>query len=267
MLRGAIAAVLATTALATAQVAHAADAPVPLLLAGAATSATDPTPVQLDADLYLPAVTPAPAILLAHGFGGSKESVTGQAQFLADSGFVVLAYTARGFGRSTGLISMNSPAYEVADASALVDYLASLASVSQESTGDPVVGVAGGSYGGALALLLAGYDERIDAVSADITWNDLETSLFAQSVPDGVRPGVLKTLWTSLFFSSGLGFEPGQSVTECGRFTPQWCAAYVDAVTQGQVSKDAATLMLQSSPRSITGRITAPVLLLSLIHI
>ena len=155
-----------------------------LRLPGAPTSATDPTPVELDVDLYVPTSTPAPAVILAHGFGGSKESVAEEAQQLADAGFVVLAYTARGFGESTGLISMNSPEFEVADASALIDYLAEQPSVSTESAGDPVVGVAGGSYGGALALLLAGYDERVDAVAADITWNDLESSLFEHSMID-----------------------------------------------------------------------------------
>ena len=254
-------AILAIAAMVGPRAAQAADAPLSMMLTGAETSATDSTPVQLDADLYIPKVTPAPAILLAHGFGGSKQSVATQAQRLADAGYVVLAYTARGFGESTGRISMNSPAFEVADASALLDYLASLASVSQESPDDPLVGVAGGSYGGALALLLAGYDDRIDAVAADITWNDLQTSLFAQSATEGVQPGVLKSLWTSLFFTSGLGLEQGQPITECGRFTPQWCAAYVNAVTTGRVSPQAAALMAASSPRSITGRITAPVLL------
>lgn len=232
-----------------------------MMIPGAATSANDPTPVQLDVDVYIPETTPAPAILLAHGFGGSKEGAAEEAQLLVEAGYVVMAYTARGFGDSTGLISMNAPAFEVADASALIDYLASLSSVSVQSPGDPVVGVAGGSYGGALALLLAGYDDRVDAVAADITWNDLESSLFAQSALGGAQPGVLKSLWTSLFFSSGLGLEPGKPVTECGRFTPEWCAAYVEAVTRGSVSPDASALMAQSSPRSITERITAPVLL------
>jgi len=260
-LGGGVAAVLVAGALLAPSAARAEVAPVAMMLAGAPSSATDPTPVQLDVDVYIPEVTPAPAVVLAHGFGGSKEGAAEQAQLLVEAGYVVLAYTARGFGESTGLISMNAPDYEVADASALVDYLASLASVTVESPGDPVVGVAGGSYGGALALMLAGYDVRIDAVAADITWNDLETSLFAQSAVDGVQPGVLKSLWTSLFFSSGLGLEPGQPVSECGRFTPQWCAAYVEAVTKGVVSAEAADLMTRSSPRSITDRITAPVLL------
>ncbi|MEY3732642.1 MAG: hypothetical protein RL347_1, partial [Actinomycetota bacterium] len=103
--------------------------------------------------------------------------------------------------------------------------------------------------------------DRIDAVVADITWNDLETSLLAQSAVGGAQPGVLKSLWTSLFFSSGLGLEPGQPVTECGRFAPAWCAAYVDAITDGTVTAESAALMAASSPRSITDRITAPVLL------
>ena len=234
-----------------------------MILPGAATSAADSAPVQLDTDVYVPEVTPAPAVLLAHGFGGSKVGAAEEAQQLVEAGYVVLAYTARGFGESTGEISMNSPEFEVADASALVDYLASLASVTSDSPGDPVVGVGGGSYGGALALLLAGYDDRIDAVVADITWNDLETSLFAQAAVDGAQPGVLKSLWTSLFFSSGLGLEPGQPVTECGRFTPQWCAAYVEAVTKGEVTSQSRALMAASSPRSVTDRITAPVLLTS----
>lgn len=255
------AALIALVPLATPSIARAQVEPVTMMLAGGPTSATDATPVQLDSDVYIPEVTPAPAVLLAHGFGGSKEGVAEEAQLLADAGYVVLAYTARGFGESTGSISMNSPDFEVADALALVDYLGSLASVSAEAPGDPVVGVGGGSYGGALALMLAGYDERIDAVVADITWNDLETSLFAQSRVEGVQPGVLKSLWTSLFFSSGLGLEPGQPVSECGRFTPEWCAAYVEAVTEGTVSPEASALMERSSPRSITDRITAPVLL------
>ena len=232
-----------------------------MMLPGGPTSAADSAPVQLDVDVYIPEATPAPAVLLAHGFGGSKEGSAEDAQLLVEAGYVVLAYTARGFGESTGRISMNAPDFEIADARALIDYLGSLASVSLEAPDDPIVGVAGGSYGGALGLLLAGYDDRVDAVAADITWNDLETSLFAQSAVDGVQPGVLKSLWTSLFFSSGLGLEPGGPVSECGRFTPEWCAAYVEAVTRGTVSPESSALMERSSPRSVADRITAPVLL------
>ena len=253
-------ALLAAAMLAAAPAVLAEANPEPLRLPGAATSASDPTPVELDVDVYVPQATPAPAVLLAHGFGGTKQSVAEEAQLLVEAGFVVLAYTARGFGDSSGLISMNSPEFEVADASALIDYLAGLDTVRLEAPGDPVVGVAGGSYGGALALLLGGYDERVDAIAADITWNDLESSLFGQSLLDSDTTGVYKQLWTSVFFSSGLDSPAGQAEL-CGRFSPEWCAAYTDAATTGTVSDGMRALMRRSSPASITDRISVPTLL------
>ena len=132
----------------------------------------------LDTTLYLPENTPAPAVLLAHGFGGSKTDLDSQARSLAEHGYVVLAYSARGFGRSGGLIHLDAPSYEVADAGRLISYLATLPQVVKDAPGDPRVGVAGSSYGGGLALLLSAYDKRVDAVGADITWHDLSQALF-----------------------------------------------------------------------------------------
>lgn len=232
-----------------------------LRIPGGPLSATDATPISLDADLYLPATTPAPAVILAHGFGGSKTSVVAQAKSLTDAGFVVLAYSARGFGKSVGAISMNAPQFEVADARALIDYLAKRPEVLLDGSGDPRVGIAGASYGGALALLAAGYDRRIDAVASDITWNDLQSALFPQSVVGSKVPGVFKQLWTSYFFSSGLLPTQGGTPTLCGRFSAQWCALYFAAVESGQVTPGAAALMRASSPASVTDRITAPTLL------
>jgi len=256
----AILCLLAVTALIGAPAAEA--SPEDLRLPGGPTSATDAAPVELDAAIWLPEQTPAPAVILAHGFGGSKDSVRTQAQALTDLGFIVLTYSARGFGTSTGLISVNSPEFEVADARALIDFLAERPDVIQDAPGDPRIGIAGGSYGGALALLTAGYDQRVDAVAADITWNDLQSSLFGQSAltvdqgPPG--PGVYKEQWTSWFFSVGLA---APEVTKCGRFTPAWCAAYLEAAQTGQISPSSAALMRASSPASVTDRITAPTLI------
>src|SRR5699024_7281236 len=129
--------------------------------------------VILDAGLYRPQHTPAPAVIVAHGFGGTRGSVDADAQRLARAGLVVLTYSARGFGRSTGRIGLDSLDYEVPDARHLVDWLAHQPEVVQDEPGDPRVGVTGGSYGGALALMLAGTDPRIDAVAAVATWNNL----------------------------------------------------------------------------------------------
>jgi ABC-2 type transport system ATP-binding protein len=243
--------------------AQAAEAAQPVTITGGPTSATDTIPVQIDADLYLPATSPAPAVVLAHGFGGDKESVSEEAEFLVDRGFVVLAYTARGFGESTGSISMNAPDFEIADAASVIDYLATQDAVARDAPDDPRVGFAGGSYGGALSLMIAGHDDRVDTISADITWNDLQTSLFGQSVrnpPTSQEVGVFKQLWSGLFFSAGLLNDDGQ-VTDCGRFAPDWCAAYSTAAADGVLTDRARELMAESSPASITDRITVPTLL------
>ncbi len=172
-------------------------------------------PVQLDSTLYLPAQTPAPAVIMAHGFGGSKRSVAANAEQLARDGFVVLAYSARGFGASTGQIGLDSLDYEIPDGRAIVDWLGTQPEVVQDGADDPRVGVTGASYGGALSLMLAGTDPRVDAAVPLITWNDLEQSLFpnAQATPadqrattpaaaSGVGDGVFKKFWTSTLMAS-----------------------------------------------------------------
>ncbi|MGY1825874.1 alpha/beta fold hydrolase [Blastococcus sp. SYSU DS0541] len=175
--------------------------------------------VELDTTLYLPDTDePAPAVVLAHGFGGSKRSVADDAADLAERGYVVLTYSARGFGESTGRIGLNDPRYEIADLSTLLDLLAERDDVQLDADGDPRVGVAGGSYGGALALLGAAYDERVDAIAPQITWHSLTTSLFPSqtgeleadtvaAVPQTEGSGVYKRLWSGLFF--GIGSSSG----------------------------------------------------------
>jgi ABC-2 type transport system ATP-binding protein len=181
-------------------------------------SGTGDDAVDLDTTLYLPAVgEPAPAVVLAHGFGGSKASVASEGQALAERGYVVLTYSARGFGSSTGQIGLNDPRYEVADLSTLLDLLADRDDVQSDAPGDPRVGVAGASYGGALALLGAAYDDRVDAIAPQITWNSLTAALFPSqtgeadadtvaATPQDADAGVYKRLWSGLFF--GVGAAP-----------------------------------------------------------
>jgi ABC-2 type transport system ATP-binding protein len=172
--------------------------------------------VELDTTLYLPdGGDRAPAVVLAHGFGGSKESVADDARNLAERGYVVLTYSARGFGESSGQIGLNDPRYEIADLSTLLDLLAERDEVELDGDGDPRVGVAGGSYGGALALLGAAYDDRIDAIAPQITWNSLTAALFPSqtgatgdagtvaATPQDDDAGVYKRLWSGLFFGVG----------------------------------------------------------------
>ncbi|XGP77324.1 alpha/beta fold hydrolase [Actinokineospora auranticolor] len=186
-------------------------------------------PVRLDTTLYLPETTPAPAVLVAHGFGGTKDSVEQDARELAQRGFVALAWSARGFGRSEGQIGLNDPDYEVTDASRLVDWLAQQPEVVKDGPDDPRVGVTGGSYGGALSLLLAGMDRRVDALAPVITYNDLGQALLPNSAgaPAGTpagnpygADGVFKRSWAGIFFAAGTGAaglaNPTSDATEPG---------------------------------------------------
>jgi ABC-2 type transport system ATP-binding protein len=259
--------------------------------------------VDLDTTLYLPASAtaahPAPAVLLAHGFGGSKASVAGDARDLAGRGFVVLAWSARGFGASTGQIGLDDPRYEVADVSTLLDVLAKRDDVLLDAPGDPRVGIAGASYGGGLALLGAAYDQRVDAIVPRITWNSLITALFpdqARIEPDADTPaatprtgsiGVFKRLWAGMLFGAGSvpsgdgvlgaltggggsaapdlsGVDPAavtQALT-CGRFRADICAAYQSAAATGTLTPEIAAILDRSSPAGVLDRITAPTLLI-----
>ena len=219
--------------------------------------------VSIDSSLYLPlssSKTPAPAILLAHGFGGSKNSVATEAQYLAKNGYVVLAWSARGFGQSTGQITMNSPKNEIADIQNLITYLSTRKEVIQQGARDPLVGIAGASYGGAAALLTAGYDKRIDAVVADITWNNLKNSLFPQSIEGSNVAGPFKKTWAGSFFA--IATLPNAYLGECGNFSKEWCDAFVNSLNAGKPSAQAEQLLTASSPSTITQNITAPTFLM-----
>jgi ABC-2 type transport system ATP-binding protein len=216
--------------------------------------------IRIDTDLYLPAAVPAPAVLLAHGFGQDKHDLAPEAKRLQSEGYVVLAYSARGFGRSTGRIGLDSLAGEVPDARALVDVLARDEDVLNRH-GDPVVGVVGASYGGALALMLGATDPRIDSVVAGITWNDLAQALDPESAgwTRGSPPErVFKSGWASLLFGTGaVG-----SADPCSRFTAQLCTLYRKLITGGSLSSDDLALLRSSSPSSVLSGMTAPTLLI-----
>ena len=105
--------------------------------------------VLLDATFFTPAGRgKVPAILVAHGFGQTKNAVRPEAEQLARAGFAVLTWSARGFGQSTGQIALDSPDYEVKDVEQLVSWLARQPRVLLDHPGDPRVGITGASYGG-----------------------------------------------------------------------------------------------------------------------
>ena len=171
----------APSALAAAAVGQAADPVAPEVSSVPVGAEPDGTVVRLDVSVWPQSSGKHPVVLLAHGFGGSKDSVTSQANDLHDRGYVVVAWSARGHGQSGGRIHLNDPAYEIADARMLLDLAARRSDVELDAPGDPRAGVMGASYGGALALMLAGSDRRVDGVVSAITWNDLADAFFPQA--------------------------------------------------------------------------------------
>jgi ABC-2 type transport system ATP-binding protein len=212
--------------------------------------------VSLDATFYTPADRHGriPAVLLAHGFGGDKFEVRGEARELAGHGYAVLAWSARGFGRSTGQITLDSPDYDVKDVRQLIDWLAQRPEIELDHPGDPRVGIAGQSYGGGISLLAAAYDPRIDAIAPQITWYDLADALFPDATGAGPSNGVFKKLWAGLLFTNG-----GSGA--CGRFLPSICAIYQKVAETGRPTPEAIALLRRSSPSSVVGRIRVPTLL------
>ena len=85
----------------------------------------DEGPVSLDVTvLTTDPDTPRPAVVLAHGFGGSKDDSLETARTLARAGYAVIIYTARGFGASGGRIHLDHPEFEGADAVKIIDLAA-----------------------------------------------------------------------------------------------------------------------------------------------
>ncbi|MFF3447320.1 alpha/beta fold hydrolase [Streptomyces sp. NPDC002667] len=202
--------------------------------------------VRLDTSYFTagPASRRRPAVLLAHGFGGSKADVRDEAEKLARDGYAVLTWSARGFGRSTGRIGLNDPKGEVADVSRLVDWLARRPEVRLDRSGDPRVGVAGASYGGAISLLAAANDPRVDAIAPSITYWNLADALFPN--------GVFKKLWAGIFINSGGG---------CARFEPELCAMYNRVAESGRPDAAARKLLQDRSPSAVGDRIKVPTLI------
>lgn len=292
-----LAALVATgSPLVTAQASTTAEGPTRTVEAQVEVGAEpDGTPVTLDTTTFLPgASTPGagtgtrPAVLLSHGFGGTKADVVEQAEDFAERGFIVLTYTARGFGDSGGRIHLADPAYEGADQRVLLDRLAGVEGVLLDAPNDPRVGVVGASYGGALALMAGALDQRVDTVVAAITWNDLGDAFFPQNalsdrppaldspadVPRAALPGPFKQLWSSRFFLStaasgaagasgtaaasetGAASEAGDPV--CGRFDAEVCRLFLAAAETGTPSDELLDLLAAHSPAPLLADLRAP---------
>ncbi len=117
---------------------------------------------QLVGMLHTPeeAKTPSPAVVLFHGFGGTKVEahriLVKTARKLASSGFLALRFDFRGCGDSEGDFSDVTIGGEISDAIKSIDMLTNMKGVDKCR-----VGALGLSLGGCVAACVSGKDSRI----------------------------------------------------------------------------------------------------------
>ncbi|MFJ4777134.1 CocE/NonD family hydrolase [Streptomyces sp. NPDC088762] len=133
--------------------------------------------ITLKGNVFTPAGARAgqkyPLIVLPTSWGMPQIEYVAQARQLADSGYVVVSYTSRGFWLSGGQIEVAGPP-DIADVSAVIDW--ALAT----TPADPGrVGLGGVSYGAGISLLASAHDPRVKAVVALSGWADLIDSIYS----------------------------------------------------------------------------------------
>ncbi|MGH2991581.1 MAG: alpha/beta hydrolase [Solirubrobacterales bacterium] len=197
--------------------------------------------VPLDVDLAFPPSAqdgPHPLIVYLHGWGGSKNGAAVDTVGLAQRGYAVMAYSARGFGNSCGAessrvgpgcargwIHLADTRFEARDTQHLAGLLEDAGLV------EPGIGVTGDSYGGGQSLTLAalrnrvmrpngrlvrwrspdGTPMRIAAAAPRIGWSDLSYSLvpnggtldFRSRNPHRMPAGVPKESYLAGLFATG----------------------------------------------------------------
>ncbi|WP_044377858.1 CocE/NonD family hydrolase [Streptomyces noursei] len=91
-----------------------------------------------------------------------------QATQLALKGYVVLAYTPRGFGKSGGEVEVAGP-LDIQDGTAALDFVL----VNSLNVDPSRIGFLGDSYGSGISQLVAAHDPRVRVVGALSTWGSL----------------------------------------------------------------------------------------------
>ncbi|MCM9082802.1 MULTISPECIES: CocE/NonD family hydrolase [Streptomyces] len=114
-----------------------------------------------------------PLIVLPTSWGLPQIEYIAQAKKLADSGYVVVSYTSRGFWLSGGEIEVAGPP-DIADVSAIIDW-----ALANSPADADRIGLGGVSYGAGISLLASAHDPRVKAVVAMSGWADVIESIYS----------------------------------------------------------------------------------------
>jgi len=186
---------------------------------------------KIECKVLLPAGKgPFPVIMAGHGWFSDASSMYGHAKMFQADGYATLIWSARGWGNSGDIIRLDSSKYEVKDVISIINWLAAQPFALSENsplkafnngklvdfdfdmngneesddipgdeTRDLVLGMTGGSYGGAIQVMSASFDRRIDAVASQESWVDIYSALTPNDS--------MKIFWTLGFYAGGLARE------------------------------------------------------------
>ncbi len=199
---------------------------------------------------WYPLDHPAPTVLMGPGWGEAGATETSGTGLFGDSpigvlrqeGYHVLTWDPRGFGGSTGTITVDSKDAEARDVQAILDWLATQKDVQLDRKTDPRVGMVGGSYGGGIQLVTAAIDCRVDAIVPTIAWHSLGTSL---DKSDTVKLG-----WSKLLYSAASGRKVDPHIT----------SSYNAGAATGVIAPADKAWFISRGPGALMNRITAPTL-------
>ncbi len=135
-----------------------------------------------------------PAVIFVNSWSLEDHEYFRQAKILAEKGYIVLSYSTRGFGCSSGKIDVIGNS-DVQDLSKVVDWLEQKTNVDINN-----VGIAGISYGGGMALMALAKESRIKTGVSMSGWSSLTSALYGERTP--------RKFWTSLLIT--LGFLTGE---------------------------------------------------------
>ena len=162
---------------------------------------------------------------------------------LWDAGYNVLTWDPRGFGKSGGVVQVDSPTAEGRDTQVLLDFVASRPNVQLDAAGDPRVGMVGGSYGGGIQFVLAAIDCRVDAIVPTIAWHSLSTSLYKSEIS--------KQGWGDLLYN----------FAKTSRLDPHITSAHSAGDATGQISADDQAWFASRGPGDLINKINVPTLI------
>ncbi|MBP3037827.1 hypothetical protein J2M53_16435 [Arthrobacter sp. zg-ZUI100] len=243
-------------------------APTPASRTDVVVTSFDGTPIHTN---FFPATglaagQQAPTVMVGPGFGvpggriptSTTSTLIGSIGIapLRNAGYNVVTWDPRGFGLSGGEAYVNNPAYEGRDGEAIIDFIAAQPEARLDAPGDPVLGMAGASYGGGIQFVLAAQDQRVDAITPTIAWNDLTSSLY--------KAGSFKTGWGALLCAEGTALgQLGSLVGNKGALSAPVRKACREGLTYpNQLSAESVAYFSSLTSDEMFTSITAPTLII-----